>query len=433
MTSTSRSVDTDGVAAVLAGLPGWCLLRDGDVPAADAASGAADTTGSAEPVDVDVLVDPAHLDAFVARLLGAGFVERPAWGRGSHRFFFRFEPDAGTWLKVDVLSEVAFGAAQEFVTDLAPGVVARSRGAAGPAPADDLWVLLLHCLLDRQGRCGRHTARLGDLARAADPGHEAPAGNEARALVEGLLGAAGTEALLGRLRDPGFDGDLADVAGTLRSAWTAARRTSVLARRARALGARAASKPATALRRRGTAVAVVGPDGAGKSSVVAAVAATYPFPVATFYAGQYQGSVGPFAKLPGGHTLGLLVRQVVMSLRTVLHLARGRVVLFDRYAYDSRLSRPGASVKSRARRAVLGRVALRPQRVVVLDAPGEVLHARSQEHSPEILEDQRRRYAELAATRPGWLLVDASRPADAVRRDVTAQVWDAHHRRWRAP
>ncbi len=428
VTSTSRSVDTDGVVEVLAGLLGWCLLRDGDVPAADAAPAAGGTTGSAaEPVDVDVLVDPAHLDAFVARLRGAGFVERPAWGRGTHRFFFRFEPAAGTWLKVDVLSEVAFGAAQEFVTDLAPGVVARSRGAAGPAPADDLWVLLLHCLLDRRGRCGRHTARLGDLARTA------PAGGDARAVVEGLLGPAGTDALLGRLRDPGFDGDLADVAGTLRAAWTTARRPSVLARRVRALGARAASKPATALRRRGTAVAVVGPDGAGKSSVVATVAATYPFPVATFYAGQYQGSVGPFAKLPGGHTLGLLVRQVVMSLRTVLHLARGRVVLFDRYAYDSRLSRPGASAKSRLRRAVLGRVALRPQRVVVLDAPGEVLHARSQEHSPEILEDQRRRYAELAATRPGWLLVDASRPADAVRRDVTAQVWDAHHRRWRAP
>jgi thymidylate kinase len=183
------------------------------------------------------------------------------------------------------------------------------------------------------------------------------------------------------------------------------------------------------------AVAVVGPDGAGKSSVVTALTRTYPFPVLSYYAGQYALDARParLARLPGGHTMGLLGRQARVSLVALGHALRGRVVVFDRYAYDSLLARPGASLKTRARRALLGRVALRPRLVVVLDAPGEVLHARSGEHSAQALEEQRGRYAALARSQPGWVVVDATGTADDVRRAVTAQLWACHSGVWRPP
>ena len=55
---------------------------------------------------------------------------------------------------------------------------------------------------------------------------------------------------------------------------------------------------------------------------------------------------------------------------------------------------------------------------------------RKQENPPEELESERRVYADLAASEPLIELVDASKPADAVRADVTAIVWDKVAARW---
>jgi len=434
--------------AVLPGrVPGileWCLLRDA-APRPDsrqrARSGdgtdrgptdgesAADRRGERRGEtlsDVDLLVHPDHM-ARAARLLReAGFVERPSWGRGSHRFFYRYDEATGSWLKLDIVTEVAFGAKQELATDLARQVLARCAADGSPSAHDEFWILLLHCLLDRHGVLGRHGERLAALLPAAQV---PPPGPGLHALVIGLLGEDATAALLADVT--AGDGDAAAPAAALSRAWRRAHPVSVTLRRLRALAVRAGTKPLTARRRRGVAVAVVGPDGAGKSSVVTSLTRTYPFPVLSYYAGQYQGDGGALSRVPGGHTLGLLLRQTRQSLVALRHTVRGRVVVFDRYAYDSLLARPGASPKTRLRRAVLGRVALRPGLVVVLDAPGEVLHARSREHSPAALEEQRRRYADLAATVPGWVVVDASRSADEVRRSVTAAVWARHGARWR--
>ena len=63
------------------------------------------------------------------------------------------------------------------------------------------------------------------------------------------------------------------------------------------------------------------------------------------------------------------------------------------------------------------------------DKPG-VAYGRKQENPPEELESERRVYANLAASEPSIELVDASKPADAVRADVTAIVWDKVAARW---
>lgn len=423
----------------------WCVLRDaaprptgpqrdraGDDAPSDRRRGgptAADRVGERRGEtlsDVDLLVHPDHVDEAARLLRAAGFVERPAWGRGSHRFFYRYDAATGAWLKLDVVTEIAFGGAQQYATDLVGPVLARCAGSTTPAAVDEFWILLLHCLLDRHGVCGRHAGRLAALLPVARTAVE---GRRLGDVVRDLIGDDGVDRLLAAV-DAG-ETDLSAHATALESAWRRGRRGRVLGRRLRALAARAATKVLTARRRPGVAVAVVGPDGAGKSSVVTALTRTYPFPVLSFYAGQYQGGGGRTTRLPGGRTGSLLVRQARQSLATFGHTRRGRVVVFDRYAYDSLLPRPGASAKTRLRRALLGRVALRPHLVVVLDAPGEVLHARSGEHSAAALEEQRARYAALAASQPGWVVVDALQPPDAVRRAVTAATWQCQGRRWR--
>ena len=372
MTASRARASTALLPAPVQGVLEWCLLREAaprpdsrqrarsadDAERGDAAGSPADRRGERRGEtlsDVDLLVHPDHMAHAAALLRDAGFVERPAWGRGSHRFFYRYEEPTGSWLKVDAVTEVAFGAQQELATDVATAVLARAAPDATPAASDEFWILLLHCLLDRHGVCGRHTGRLAALLPSA---LEPTQGPGLQPLVSGLLGDAATTAILTDVAAGG--GDLSAASAALTRAWHRARRVSVASRRLRALAARAWTKPMTARRRRGVAVAVVGPDGAGKSSVVMSLTRTYPFPVLSYYAGQYQGGGGALSRVPGGHTLALLQRQARQSVVALGHALRGRVVVFDRYAYDSLLARPGAPVKTRLRRAVLGRVALRP-------------------------------------------------------------------------
>jgi thymidylate kinase len=110
---------------------------------------------------------------------------------------------------------------------------------------------------------------------------------------------------------------------------------------------------------------------------------------------------------------------------------RGRLVLFDRYACDALLpARWPLGPRGRLRRWLLGHACPAPQLIVVLDAPGEVLHARTGEHDPALLEAERRAYLRLARDRARAIVVDATREPDRVRRDVTAAIWAAYQSRW---
>jgi O-antigen/teichoic acid export membrane protein len=79
---------------------------------------------------------------------------------------------------------------------------------------------------------------------------------------------------------------------------------------------------------------------------------------------------------------------------------------------------------------MLGHALPPPDLLVVLDAPGDVLHGRKPEHLPERLERDRQGYLSLAHRVPGAIVVDASKPFEEVRRDVTDNVWRAYQRRF---
>jgi len=114
------------------------------------------------------------------------------------------------------------------------------------------------------------------------------------------------------------------------------------------------------------------------------------------------------------------------------HMIRGRLILFDRYAYDGQLNASRKqSLKTRARRWLLSAAAPEPDLVVFLDAPGEVLYARKGEHSPAILEQQRQHYLDLREHIPQMVVVDATCDAEQVRRTVTSLIWRGYARHLR--
>jgi thymidylate kinase len=390
---------------------GWCVLR-----------GVADLHAPAG--DVDLLVTAADAPRLAAAADRMGFARLPSRRTGSHRFYVAYDAAGDLWVKLDVVTELAFGPGFELPSAAAAECLRRRRRAGAVAVldvADAFWCLLLHRMLDR-GEIGAAAPELGLLA--ADPGcAESPL---ARELDE--LGAP--ECASAPLLDAARRGDwerLDALGADLAAAWRRARRGAIRRRRATARLRRLAGP--LVRWRRGLTITLLGPDGAGKSTAAAALERSFPFPVRSVYLSPARPRRRP---APPGLGLGLRVAGLLGRwVEGFGHRARGRLVVFDRYPYDALLPprRPVGRL-GRLRRAVLGHAVPPPAITVVLDAPGELLHARKGEHDPAALEAERRGFLALAERRRGAVVLDAARDADAVRRDLTAAIWAAYRRRW---
>ncbi len=381
----------------------------------------------------DLLVAPEDFGVAQRTLSALGLRERRHPGHGRHRAFFGYDPATDRWPKIDVVTALDYGRWQERRTTLAPGCLERrerrSDDPDGPrlAPDDEFWTLLLHETLDRPGAAPRRVDRLRTLAPAArtdSPGAQSTAAILPKAwpltrVIETIAtGDAAAIALLGR----------ALAAGTSRR-----RPFEVRRRRATARVLRRLDHLDPPFMRRGMTVALLGPDGAGKSSLAARLGQGGPMARRTVYLGLY-GGPRHVARPPG--TAGRPTRSRVPGLGLARRLVamwrgwlvgwwqsrRGRLVIFDRHPYDARLAdRPAGS--SRLRRAILGHAIPAPDAVIVLDAPAELLYARKPEHPIERVRAQRSAYLDLASRLRGSVVVDVSGPLDEVARTVTAAAW----------
>ena len=221
-------------------------------------------------------------------------------------------------------------------------------------------------------------------------------------------------------------------------------------------------------------VALIGPDGAGKTTIGRRIEHTLPLPVKYVYMGVNPESSNimlPTTRL--AHMLKRrmgakpdvagprdptqrkpkpkgMPRRVLAATRSSIRLLnrlgeewfrqlvawrlerRGYIVLFDRhffsdyYTYDIASNGADKRLSSRIHGWILEHVYPKPDLVIYLDAPAEVLFARKGEGGVELLERRRQDYLKLGNLVEHFAVVDASLPEDDVARAVTETIESFH-------
>jgi thymidylate kinase len=395
----------------------WCVLR---LPA-----GFGKSAG-----DIDLLVDWREIGRVREVLRRHAFVQLPGWAPGRH--WLAYDGSGDRWLWLHIVTELAFGPYALLDSGAADGCLNRRQrrdGLPTLAPDDAFWMLVLHCLLDKGRFEPRHQHDLQALLAAARS--DGPPAE----LVQGAVPPGWSAERIRQCVERSEWQQLEATAPAVRGAWM--RRCGL---GAHAVLARRLSLQLSRLRhfrrRRGLSVAVLGPDGAGKSTLVAGVQDAFILPVRSVYMGLTGGVLPQVDKL----TLPFLVipgRMCVFwfrYLRAMYHQARGRLVVFDRYTYDAMIPtpRPLSQLRQIYRR-MDGHSCPPPDLVLVLDAPGETMFARKREYTPEMLEEWRKHFLVVQQRVPNAELVDASQDAETVLADVLRRIWQRYATRWDSP
>jgi thymidylate kinase len=377
----------------------WCLLR----PPAMLAKVAG---------DIDLLVEPSSRDRVRELLVGEGFTALPIRTRDLHAADYDRECDRFLWLHVQ--ADVQLGG--ELVP--ARAVLDTMVRDPLPRPADDwlFWIVLLHDIFEKGEIPERHRAELSRLASSTGDG---PAALREIALAHGL----DADALLESTRSGNW-GHLQRPDG-MRTPSPRPLRERLAASTGRLAGLRTW---------RGASVAIMGPDGAGKTTLVYGLRSALPFPSRLLYMGLKGGGRLPRAdalRVPG---LVLAARLVLLWARYGLglyHRARGRIVLIDRCTLDGKVhSGEQLGALARLSRRVQAVAVPRPELLLVLDASGATMHARKGEYDPQQLDEWREAYRRLPVGGRPLHVLDAEQPADAVRRDAQARIWQHYVQRW---
>jgi thymidylate kinase len=221
-------------------------------------------------------------------------------------------------------------------------------------------------------------------------------------------------------------------------------------------------------------VALIGPDGAGKSTIARKLQQASPLPMKYVYMGvnlESSNLVLPTTRLfleikrlrgqrPDitvprvvdfpSQARPKLTKRVAGSVKSALRLVnliaeewfrqaivwyytlRGYYVLFDRHFYldyydhDIANTDPKRSLASRIHGFMLQNWYPKPDFVIFLDAPTETLYARKPERTITILEDKRQEYVRLRQLMKNSAVVDVSPPVDTVVSQIRELILNFH-------
>ena len=349
------------------------------------------------PGDVDFLVSPADIARFdgIARRLG--FARLPSAGYGSHAFLVAYDEPTDRWLKLDTVTELAYG--PSFALRLPAATTAASlerRRRSGPAfvldVGDGFWTLLLHGLLDKAAVDDATRQRLQERAPEGRAG-----GPVATALAPLLHDGWSLERVVAAVSAGDWPG-LDRLGGKVAAAWRRRDPVDILRRRAAGPLRLRAGRLARIRRPRGIGVALVG-DATVTARLASQLARDVPLPV----------------RMP---TLPPAGRSVARSLRDRMRLGQCLLIFRATALEDLPIGWTGdSSTGGSAVTEALSSPA--PDLVIVLGAAG----------SPAATEVEHEiRSAARSDIRP----VDASVSEERLGRIVAVLVWERLAERWNA-
>jgi thymidylate kinase len=376
-----------------------------------------DPASSPTTGDVDLLMRAADMAKAEDCLRSIGWIAAPAAGYGSHRFLVNYDHVSGTWHQLDCVNSLDFGPIQAYRTGLAEACLARrvwNKGVPRLHADDEFWALFLHQAWK--------TATLSRRAALSERAHAARAEGPVADFIARLLpnGIADANRLLAGVRSDDWD--------TVRASQRMAQRELRRQRHgeiARTHIVNWIARRAPIAKARGLSLALLGLDGAGKTTTAARLHAEVPWPTVSLYMGVWrESSLDRLVQHVLGAQLALrLGRLTRTALVAHYHRALGRLVLLDRYVTDANLPSPDLDWKGKVSAFLVLRTATAPDRLVFLDAAPEVVFARKGELTIEELRRRRECYHALKGRFPQMVVVDAERPLDAVVRDVNEVLW----------
>jgi thymidylate kinase len=130
--------------------------------------------------------------------------------------------------------------------------------------------------------------------------------------------------------------------------------------------------------------------------------------------------------IPGVGLANNLLYQWRHYLPAVYHRRRGRVVIFDRYSYDVLTLPEPEGRRERMSRRLMAYSCPRPDLVLLLDAPAQLLRARKPDRDLAGTEHLRLRYLNLVSKIRGIKVLDTSQDPDETRRRVMSSIWRAY-------